>query len=931
MRFLLYTLSGLVMVAICGLVAVLLVVAKYGGDLPDYRQLADYQPKVTTRIHAGDGRLLKEFYTEKRVYVPYDAIPKRVIDAFLAAEDKDFFKHGGVDPVRMAKAMVKDLAHMHSGKRPEGASTITQQVAKNMLLSNEPTMSRKIKEAILAFRIEEAFSKQRILELYLNRIYLGQGTYGVAAAALNYFNKPLDQLTIAQAAYLGELPKAPSSFDPDKRSDAALERRNWVIGRMATDGFITDMEAEAARAEPLEIHHGDETAELHANYFTEEVRKQLAQQFGDEGVYGGGLSVRTTLNPKYQDIAVRALRDGLVAYDQRHGWRGVTGHIATGAGWQARFARYTPPDGSQAWTKALVTQVGKSATLYLPGGKMATLGEAGFKWTHHATAADFLQVGDIVLVEAVADEAPAPRKAAKKGKAAEPEDVAAATAAPAAPVPGGPTHWALRQMPAVSGALVAMDPHTGRVLAMIGGLSASDNEFNRATQAQRQPGSSFKPFVYMAALDKGFTPSTIVDDAPIALSQGPGLPMWRPVNYEHDFLGPQPLRVGIEKSRNAMTVRIAEYIGMPAVVDMATRFGVLDNPPPNYSLAIGSGDTTLLKMVTAYSMIVNGGIGITPTLIDRVQDRTGKTVYRHDTRTCADCADQAWSGQPVPVPTGEAKQVEDPRTAFQMVNIMQGVVQRGTAKALSRLIDQPLAGKTGTTNESKDTWFIGFTPDLAVGVFVGFDKPSSLGKHETGATVAVPIFGAFMKDALVDAPAIPFRIPPGVRMVRVNPATGQPDFAASNAIWEAFIPGNEPGDTDFVLSGAALASKLKERGESMAEGNAATDPSAPSETDAPGTAGPGPYGPNPSGDTGSDEDSDSAAPESGGAMSGGAASGGAAATAIYSPSGASGPAAQDNGAESAQTQPASITPAAPPAVPTSTPSGTAGEGTGGLY
>jgi penicillin-binding protein 1A len=506
--------------------------------------------------------------------------------------------------------------------------------------------------------------------------------------------------------------------------------------------------------------------------------------------------VRTSLDPRLQAIAVKSLRDGLVAYDERHGWRGVMAHIALGPGWDKRFADVAMPDGAEVWKKALVVQSGKEASLVLEDGTRATLTEAGFKWTHKAAADDLMKPGDVVLVEQITKTIEVAPKKNKKGNVIE-------AAAPAATE----TFWGLQQMPAISGALVAMDPHTGRVLAMVGGLSASPNEFNRATQAQRQPGSSFKPFVYMAALDKGFTPSTIVVDGPISLPQGPGLPMWQPVNYEHDFLGPQPLRVGVEKSRNAMTVRIAEYIGMPAVVDMAKKFGILDNPPVNFSLAIGSGETTLMRMVTGYSMIVNGGVRIQPTLIDRIQDREGKTVYRQDNRACQDCTNVSWVDQPVPIPQGQVEQVEDPRTTFQMTNIMEGVVQRGTASVLSKL-PWPLAGKTGTTNESKDVWFIGFTPDLTVGVFVGYDQPKSLGKHETGASTAVPIFGEFMKAALADQPPTPFRIPPGVRMVRVNPSTGQPDFGAPNAIWEAFIPGNEPGDPGFIATGAALAARL---------------------------------------------------------------------------------------------------------------------------
>ena len=809
MRFLLYMLSGAIMIMMVGLIAVFAVVSKYGSDLPDYRQLADYEPKIVTRVHAGDGRLLAEFSTEKRVFVPISAVPKRVIDAFLAAEDKDFYRHGGLDIRRIFLAAVGDLRNMHSDKRASGASTITQQVAKNMLLTPERTMSRKIKEAILAFRIEETFSKDRILELYLNQIYLGQGAYGVAAASLTYFDKPLDELTVAEAAMLGALPKAPNEFNPMRHARAAEQRRNWVIDRMQDDGFITADEQKDALATPLETKHQSATEFVQANYFTEDVRKQLQGMYGDEGLYGGGLSVRTTLDPKLQGIAVKSLRDGLVAYDQRHGWRGALAHIALGQGYDKRFARVDLPDGAGSWQKALVLETGRDALLQLPDGTRTSLSEPGFRWTHRSRAAELVQPGDVVLVE----DAPVtePEKPAKKGKHA--KDDAAVAATPDAPR----MHQVLHQMPAISGAMIAMDPHTGRVLAMVGGLSASANEFNRATQANRQPGSSFKPFVYMAALDKGFTPSTLVEDAPIALSQGPGLPLWRPVNYEHDFLGLQPLRVGVEKSRNAMTVRIAEYIGMPAIVDEAKRFGVMDNPAVNYSLAIGSGETTLMRMVTAYSEIVNGGRKIQPALIDRVQDRNGKTLYRHDARTCPACMNTDWKDDiMVPQPTGAVEQVETPQTAFQMTSIMEGVVQRGTAHELAKL-DRPLAGKTGTTNESKDVWFIGFTPDLTVGVFVGFDQPKSLGKHETGASTSVPIFGEFMKEALADQPSIPFRIPPGIRMVKVNPSSGQPDFGNSAAIWEAFLPGNEPGGDNFVVNGATLAARLNSRGESDAE------------------------------------------------------------------------------------------------------------------
>ena len=807
MRILLYILSGLTMLAIVGLAAIFIIVQHYAHDLPDYTGLAEYQPKVATRVHAADGHLLAEFATEKRVFVPYEAIPKRVVDAFLAAEDKDFFQHGGVDPVRMAKAAVEDLRNLHSDKRPIGASTITQQVAKNFLLTNEVSISRKIKEAILSFRLEQTYSKQHILELYLNQIYLGQGTYGVAAASLNYFDKPLDQLTIAEAGFLGGLPKAPNNVNPDRKSDKALERRNWVIGRMAEDGFISQSEAQEAQLQPLEIRHQHETELVNANYFTEEVRRQLETMYGDDGLYGGGLSVRTTLDPRLQGIVVHALRDGLVAYDQRHGWRGVLGHMAPQSPGnfgdvKKRLAAIPLPDGAQGWQIGLVTEAGKDAQLDFADGSKGMLAANGFAWTHKDKASALMTVGDLVLVENAPVEAEAPKKLKKGEKPAE------------AKAPE--LHYVLHQMPAISGAVVAMDPHTGRVLALSGGLSQGVSEFDRATQAYRQPGSSFKPFVYLTALEKGFTPVTVVDDAPITLSQGPGLPLWQPVNYEHDFLGPQPMRVGVEKSRNAMTVRIAEYVGMPAIVETAEKFGIMDTMPANYSMALGAGETTLLRMVTGYSMIVNGGKRVTPAMIDKVQDRDGKTVYRHDNRDCPQCSNVAWDGQPTPLPPDNREQVEDPRFAFQLVTIMEGVIARGTGHRLAAL-GRPLAGKTGTTNDSKDVWFIGFTPDLAVGVFVGFDQPKTLGGHETGATTALPIFEEVLKKDLGDSPGVPFRIPPGVRMLRTNPATGEPAFGDPGAITEAFIPGNEPGEDNFVLNGATLAARLNERGETSIE------------------------------------------------------------------------------------------------------------------
>ncbi len=779
MRVILIGLSALGIILGGALVAVFLLLRHYSEGLPDYRALADYQPKVVTRIHAGDGELLAEFSTEKRIFVPVASIPERVKDAFISAEDKNFYKHNGVDPEGILRAAVTDLKNLHSEKRPVGASTITQQVARNFLLTNEVSIARKVKEMILAYRIEQVLSKDKILELYLNEIYLGMNSYGVAAAALNYFNKPLDELTVAEAAFLAAIPKNPNKYFREKNHDAALERRDYVIGRMREDGYVSPAEAAAAIAAPLGFQPPKEAELVPAGHFTEEVRRELLAAYGKDGLYGGGLSVRTTLDPKLQAIAVKSLRDGLVSYDQRHGWRGPVAHLPSMNSWAEQLAKVTPPDGTEDWRLATVLDAGDSdAKIGFADGKTAMLQMADMRWTNKTKASAVAQIGDVVLVQWV--EIPQPKVADKKGEDKKP---------PAEPA----FHYVLRQMPEVNGALVAIDPYTGRVLALVGGMSYQSSEFDRATQAVRQPGSSFKPFVYLAALDSGFTPSTVVLDAPIEIDQGPGLPLWKPVNFDHEFLGPLPLRVALEKSLDAATVRVGQAIGMPKIVDYAKKFGITDNLPPYISSVIGAGETTLMRMVTAYAELDNGGKKIIPTLIDRVQDRNGKTLFRHDARTCAGCGDIVWTGQAVPEIPDNRPQIQDPRTAYQMVEMLQGVVQRGTARSLASL-GHPLAGKTGTTNEAKDLWFLGFTPNLVVGVFVGYDEPKSLGKREQGATVAVPVFKEFMTMALADQPPIPFRVPPGLRLVRVDAASGQPAGSGDpGAIWEAFLPGTEPG------------------------------------------------------------------------------------------------------------------------------------------
>ena len=768
------------------------VLHHYGRGLPDYKQLATYWPPMVTRVHAGDGRLLAEFAREKRVFVPIEAMPKLVVDAVLSAEDKTFYDHPGIDIPGILSATVKNILRFGSNRRPVGASTITQQVAKNFLLTNEVSIERKIKEMILAFRIERAFTKSRILELYLNEIYLGAGSYGVATAALNYFNRPLDELTIAEAAFLAGLPKAPNNYNPIKRPRAAKARRDYVIGRLVENGYITAEEAEAAVAEPVRPRPADEIEIARAEFFVEEVRRQLIARYGEDELYGGGLSVRTTLDPNLQGAADDVLRQGLIAYDRRHGWRGPLSTLDPEAPFQALLAALKLPEAPESWRRAMVLAVDdEGADVGLETGGQGRIPLARLKWARKALQGqkrgprirhpgEVLTPGDVVFVEAVTSDS--------KGEA----------------VPPGT--FGLRQIPEIAGGLVALDPHTGRVLAMSGGFSYADSQFNRATQARRQPGSAFKPFVYLAALDRGFTPSSLILDAPFVIDQGPGRSKWNPSNYTKRFYGPSPMRIGIERSRNLMTVRLAQNIGIDAVAAYAERFDIVDRMPRVLSMALGAGETTLLRITTAYAMLVNGGKRIVPTFLDRIQDRNGKSVFRHDVRPCAGCRIEAWDGRPPPELPDHRAQVADPRSAYQVVSMLQGVVQRGTGRRV-RAVGKPLAGKTGTTNDSLDTWFIGFTPDLAVGVYAGFDTPRTLGRGETGSSVAAPIFRDFMKRALADRPAIPFRIPPGIRLVRVDPTTGLPARAGQRrVILEAFKPGTEPSGKRHVLDGSDAGS-----------------------------------------------------------------------------------------------------------------------------
>lgn len=753
-------------------------VSQLSDDLPDYQVLEDYQPPVTTRVHAADGSLLAEFARERRLFQPIETVPAKLIQAFISAEDKNFYTHGGIAFDGIARALRDNVLQRIEGTsaRLVGASTITQQVAKNFLLSSEQTWDRKIKEAVLAMRIESAFSKDKILELYLNEIFLGLNSYGIAAASLNYFDKALYELTLSEVAYLAALPKGPNNYHPFRRPKAAIERRNWVIDRMVDNLYVTNEEATAAKQEGLKVVPRASGSRLYsAEYFTEEVRRELAKLYGEDQLYGGGLSVRTTLDPQLQAYARKALMNGLIKFDQRKGFRGPLATIDPAGDWGVTLNEIRPLSDVPEWTLAVVLEMDKNeAKIGLRPGKdiegkiipdriVGQLPGPEIKWVSKPLS-QLLKVGDVVYVEPVAD---------KDGI------------------------YTMRQVPEVEGALVAMDPRTGRVEALVGGFSFAASEFNRATQALRQPGSSFKPIVYSAALDNGYTPASVVLDAPLEIVNANGS-IWRPANYAQQFYGPQTLRRGIERSRNVMTVRLAKDIGMPLVSEYSRLFGVHDDLLPVLAMALGAGETTDMRMTAAFATMANGGRRIVPTLIDRIQDRYGKTVFKHDQRVCDGCIADTWEQQAEPLIIDNREQVLDPMTAFQITSMMQGVVQRGTGTYVSRL-GRPVAGKTGTSSDYKDAWFVGFTPELAVGVYVGYDTPRSMGRAATGGELAAPIFTEFMANALDGKPATPFAMPGGMNQSWIDPATGIKALAGEAAILEAFKPGTGPNLITSVI------------------------------------------------------------------------------------------------------------------------------------
>lgn len=747
-------------VAVLSLIAVAgFAVAIYAAwlfhDMPDAGELVDYRPPTSTRAYAWDGTLIGEFSRERRIYVPYDQIPPHMVQAIMAAEDRNFFQHGGVDAMGLTRAMMKNVLNAAQGRRLEGGSTITQQVAKNVLLNSDATIGRKFKEAVLAQRLEKTLSKEQILELYLNEIWLGYRSYGVGAAAFNYFGKSITDLTLAEAAYLAALPKGPQNYHPLRRKDAAIARRNWVIGEMADLGWVTEAEAESAKAQDLVVQAAPSRAKYRdADYFVEEVRRRGLDTLGPR-LNEGGFYMRTTLDPALQTAARVALMDGLEAYDRRHGWRGAWGKVEIRPGWQAVAEKAAAPAERRRWRAAVVTRVagGDVQVEVAESGVQGPLAGQDVTW---ARAGKGLAVGDLIFVEPPSSDGGAFR---------------------------------LKQVPQVNGALVAIEPHSGRVLAMVGGYSFSLSNFNRATQAMRQPGSAFKPIVYAAALEDEYTPASVVMDSMITL-QGREGESWTPENYNRQYYGALTLRRGLELSRNAMTVRLAQGVGMRKISDLAVRMGVVDRMEPVLAMSLGAGETTPFRLTAAYAAFVNGGRRIEPHLIELVQDREGKVIYRADRRECPRCV-AGFNGDESPRVPLAGEQVMDPITAYQITSMLQGVVQRGTATSAS-VLGRPVGGKTGTTNEYRSAWFVGFTPQIVAGVFIGFDDNRPLGFGETGTTAATPIFTAFMQEAIKGVPEADFQAPDNAK------------YATVRGIREAFRPGTEPrAPTPTVTPGSS--------------------------------------------------------------------------------------------------------------------------------
>jgi len=748
--FLKKSLKFVISVFILGLLFSFSTLWYFSSDLPDYKILSNYKPPISSRVHSGDGQLIAEYALQKRLFIPYDSIPKKIIYSFLSAEDKNFFSHPGIDAKSITRAIIKNLKNIYSDKRLEGASTITQQVAKNFLLTNEVSVKRKIKEAILAFRIERAYSKERIMELYLNQIYLGEGTYGIAAASLEYFDKAVNDLNYEEAALLAALPKAPSKYNPYKSVERSKKRRNLVLRNLYENSYINKKQYDELKEKEIKTKKRKIELLEDANFYSEEVRRIISNNYGYDNLYKGGLSIRTPLNHVYQVEAVRALREGLEEYDKRHGWRGPITNLKD-ADWQKKIKKYIT-DKSLNWKLAKVIDLNKlKVKIEISDKEIGFIDFSNISWTRKKSFEDLLKLDDIIYVKKI-----------KKNK------------------------WSLKQLPEINGAIVVMDPYTGRVLAMAGGFSFRLSEFNRATQAQRQPGSAFKPFVYAAALENGFTPSTLILDAPFVMDQGEGLKTWKPENYGKKFYGPSTLRTGIEKSRNLMTVRVAQKVGFEKISSLTNSFGIYNDIPELLSVSLGSAETTLIQLTNAYCTFVNGGKKVVPIFIDRIQDRRGKTIFNADKRKCLGCEQISYLEKEVPIIQDEREQIISPESAYQITSMMEGVIKRGTGRKL-RDLNLPLAGKTGTTNKNMDAWFLGFTSKLVIGTYVGFDEPRTLGRYETGSKAALPIFKKFVKNVIKKKDALPFRVPKNINLVMVDVETGlQANINTKKIIYESF-------------------------------------------------------------------------------------------------------------------------------------------------
>ncbi len=744
-------------------ICIFIIIIYFSFQLPDDSNLKSYKPDVMTRIYDSNGQLVKEFSKEYRIFIPIENIPDGLKNAFISAEDKNFYNHIGVDPTGIIRALIRNTYYFFSNKRPEGASTITQQVAKNFLLNDELSLSRKLKEALLAIKIDATLSKSRILELYLNQIYLGYGTYGVAAASNRYFNKSLDELDLSEVSFLAALPKAPSRYNPKTNYKESFYRRNWVLKRMHINGYITEEEYKTNIKTTIRVADRDKKPIFSSDYYLEEIRKQIIRAYGEDSLYRGGLSVRSSLDTSTQRIADLALKSGLLEYDKRNGYRGVIDNKSS----KSWFSNYLGKDQPHNFLFAKVTKLdemtGRVDIEVLKGKNVVQGHLLNFNWARKSLGNGYLgpeinQPNEVFRIDDII------HVSLNSGNS-----------------------YNLEQIPKINGAIIVMDPHTGRVFALSGGFDFNESNFNRVYQAKRQPGSSFKPFVYIAALENGLQPNSLILDAPFVLDQGKGRAKWKPENYGKKFYGPSTLRKGIEHSRNLMTIRIAQYLGMDQIVELAERTNIMSNMPPVLSMALGAGETSLFKLTSAYASFANGGKKVEGTLVDRIQDRRGKNIFLHDQIICSNCSSQYIEEIPKPNIINKYETIFDEKNAYQMVSILKGAVDRGTGRK-TKIDGIEIAGKTGTTNNNTDAWFIGFTSDVIVGVYTGYDKPESLGKRETGSSVAVPIFKTFINDYYKGEKALPFIIPAGIELIKIDYDTGQISNKVKDTktIYEAF-------------------------------------------------------------------------------------------------------------------------------------------------